>query len=379
MNFDVHRPRSDQQASSRTSDGPSGVVEGVITIPFASTDLLAEPRAAGEQSSRTSASDFFAGPENRLAVVATLSVLLDPCPYHPVVLCGPAGVGKSHLAAGVARLAMSRFPDRKIICKLASDFAREFADSVDTSSVEEYVGGLSAAWLLVLEDLDQLAGKQAAQQQLASLLDWAESNGGRVLLTLSQPPAYGTTLIAGLRSRLMGGLVAEIHLPSEACRRQMAAACAARRGVTLAPEQLTRLAAHAGGAYRQIDAAVRRLALRAAVPAHAQPLLDGDALASARPAVSLSRVATLVAREFGLRVGELAGVSRRRQTARARGVAMYLSRQWTAASLQRVAQHFGRSDHTTVMHACEQTKRRLNSDPELSRQVAAIERALAGA
>ena len=77
----------------------------------------------------------------------------------------------------------------------------------------------------------------------------------------------------------------------------------------------------------------------------------------------LRDIATLTARQFGLRLRDLRGKSRRRAVVVARDVAVYLCRQLTRDSLTRIGEYFGGRDHTTVLHACRKAEELLRADP----------------
>ena len=49
--------------------------------------------------------------------------------------------------------------------------------------------------------------------------------------------------------------------------------------------------------------------------------------------------------------------------ARARQIAMYLSREMTGASLNQIGRAFGDKDHSTVSHACRKIASLMQSDP----------------
>ncbi|MGE5858901.1 MAG: helix-turn-helix domain-containing protein, partial [Solirubrobacterales bacterium] len=61
--------------------------------------------------------------------------------------------------------------------------------------------------------------------------------------------------------------------------------------------------------------------------------------------------------------------SRSAAVARARQLAMYLTRQLTDLSLPAIAQAFNRRDHTTVIHAIRKVERGALEDAGLSRTV----------
>jgi chromosomal replication initiator protein len=55
---------------------------------------------------------------------------------------------------------------------------------------------------------------------------------------------------------------------------------------------------------------------------------------------------------------------------------MYAARDLTGESWARIAQAFGRNDHTTILHAYQQISRRLSHDPQLRARIEAIRRRL---
>lgn len=78
------------------------------------------------------------------------------------------------------------------------------------------------------------------------------------------------------------------------------------------------------------------------------PLLATTALPTAHPVRMIQRI---VAAEFGCPLAIFTAPSRRRADVYPRFAAMLLAREFTRCSLQDVAGRFGRSDHTTVVHA----------------------------
>lgn len=78
------------------------------------------------------------------------------------------------------------------------------------------------------------------------------------------------------------------------------------------------------------------------------PLLATTALPTAHPVRMIQRI---VAAEFGCPLAIFTAPSRRRADVYPRFAAMLLAREFTRCSLQDVAVRFGRSDHTTVVHA----------------------------
>jgi chromosomal replication initiation ATPase DnaA len=92
----------------------------------------------------------------------------------------------------------------------------------------------------------------------------------------------------------------------------------------------------------------------------------------------VAEIQAAVAAHFLLPLREMTSARRDRAAARARQVAMYLSRRLTPRSLPEIGRRFGNRDHTTVLHAVRRIERLRGEDAELDQAVAAIEQALAG-
>ncbi len=69
---------------------------------------------------------------------------------------------------------------------------------------------------------------------------------------------------------------------------------------------------------------------------------------------------------------ELVSPVRKRSLTIPRQVAMYLSRTLTNSSLPEIGKMFGGKDHTTVIHACNKIKNRMNQEKAFSKEVEAI-------
>ena len=129
---------------------------------------------------------FIPGPSNAEAVTA-----LDAWPRWPggaLVLVGPEGVGKTHLARAWAAQAKAVVLDRE---------SPEVAAATGRP--------------VLLEDVDQGADAEA----LFHLINLAAHDGASLLLTARKAPATWTAELPDLRSRLNALMVAEIAPPDD--------------------------------------------------------------------------------------------------------------------------------------------------------------------
>lgn len=133
-----------------------------------------------------SRAEFVAGPSNAHALEA-----LDAWPRWPggaLVLVGPEGVGKTHLARAWAESAGAAILDRA---------------NPDVAA--------AAGRPALLEDVDRGVPEEA----LFHLINLAAREGGGLLLTAQRPPVAWPAALPDLRSRLNALHVAEIEPPDD--------------------------------------------------------------------------------------------------------------------------------------------------------------------
>ncbi|GKY88329.1 DnaA ATPase domain-containing protein [Sinisalibacter aestuarii] len=138
--------------------------------------------------------DFFVSDSNAAAMAA-----LDAWqgwPARKLVLTGPEGAGKSHLAQVWADMAGAQ-----VIA------ARDLA-ALDPASL---AGGNVA-----LEDADRIAGDAAAEQAAFHLHNLVLAEGGSLLVTATTPPSRWGLALPDLASRMEGAPMVAIAPPDEA-------------------------------------------------------------------------------------------------------------------------------------------------------------------
>lgn len=73
----------------------------------------------------------------------------------------------------------------------------------------------------------------------------------------------------------------------------------------------------------------------------------------------IAQIQALIAIHAGLTLEEMVGRRKHNRIAHPRQIAMYLARRTTGASFPDIAFQFGGKDHTTVLHACQITAKRI--------------------
>lgn len=86
-------------------------------------------------------------------------------------------------------------------------------------------------------------------------------------------------------------------------------------------------------------------------------------------ALSIRQIKRVVAAYFDVEVGEIESHCRTARIVHIRHVAMYLTKVVTGRSLPEIGKHYGRRDHTTVLHAVRKIERQKAGDPDLAKAI----------
>ncbi len=323
--------------------------------------------------------DFLAGPENRLLFEAVDSLLREsPSPYSPLVLLGPPGTGKSHIARGIARHWRSK--DRDVLYTTGADFARSFAAAVENETIAGWRARQRDTSLFVLEDLTQLGRKTSAIDELLYTFDAIQHDRGQIVVTSRLPLNRIAGLPSALVARLSGGLIVSLPVPGPMARRALIDRFAERRGVRLEEGASKVLADALAVTAPELFGAVTELGLESAVdgkpltPARVRTFLTARR-GAVRPALRV--IAELSAKYHRVKLSELTSATRRRTVVQARNVAIYLARELAGKSLTHIGEFFGGRDHTTILHGYRTIDARATSDPAVRQALSELRKMLA--
>jgi len=348
------------------------------------------PRAATRRNDRATATvpawhvhpaqTFLYGPEN--AGVAALLGELSPLGEalgNPIVVAGPPGVGKSHLARGIAAAWHERGAEKgSVQFFTGAEFLAESRVALERNNLVAWQQRVRNARLFILDDLQQLAGQTTGLLELRATIDELLANGAQVLITTRLEPEHLPNLSPAFVARLQSGLSLALQPPGPQVRTELWRRYAAAQQIDLTPTVAEALA----NGLKLTAVEIWQLADELAVAIDAS-ISNGSAatratrmisteqaklaLATQRPGVkpNIRTMTNLAARYFGVKVPELLGPTRRRTVVTARNLVIYMARQLGQISLEQLGKHFGGRDHTTVLHGYRVIEERLQTDPQL--------------
>ncbi len=337
---------------------------------------------------RMSFEAYFVGKSNALAHAAALQVARtaasEPLPYNPLFIHASVGLGKSHLIQAIAHQAEA--VGKRALYLTAERFMYGFVAALKAQTAIQFKEKLRAIDLLVIDDLQFLAGK-SIQQEFCHTLNALIDGGKQVVVAADRPPADLETLDERVRSRLSGGLVVEIGALDEELRikilKSRIEAARSHHANFDVPDNVVAYVAHQVSTNgRDLDGAVNRLLAHSALSGSGMSLETAEAairdlVKNREPRrVKIEDIQRIVAKHYNVSRADILSLRRTATVVKPRQVAMYLAKSLTPRSLPEIGRRFGGRDHTTVLHAVRKIEGLVGRDTGLAEEVDLLRRLL---
>ncbi len=341
---------------------------------------------AGERpnlDSRFTFDRFVVDTSNRLAFNAAKALAEPGSPrFSPLYLHSNTGQGKTHLMHAIGHAFMDACPDATAIYMPAERFMFEFVRAVRERDTYSFKARLRGVDLLMIDDLQFIAGKESTQEEFFHTVDEFMREGKRLVIAADRSPLALEGIEARLASRLGSGLAADIK-PAELGLRR---AILDRKledmpGATVPSDVLDLLAARISSSVRELEGALNRLVAYAQLNneivtiAFAESVL-GEALRGSQRRVTIDEIQKAVSSHFDVKQLDLVSQRRAVAIARPRQIAMYLAKRLTTRSLPEIGRKFGNRDHSTVIHAVRRIEELRGTDSEIDGAVRSLMRQL---
>ena len=322
--------------------------------------------------------NFIVGTENEMAHGASLAVAKEPgYNYNPLFIYGPTGLGKTHLMHAIAHSLFARNPSARIAYITSETFTNEFIQALQTNSVAQFRRRYRELDLLLIDDIQFLAGKESTQEEFFHTFNELHNSHKQVVLTSDRPASEIAKLQERLVSRFQWGMVASISAPGLETRIAILRRKAQDRGIDLPSEIAEFIGSRIARNVRNLEGAITRIKgyLRMSpakrvldIPA-VERLLHDILVEEASHTLTVEMIQRAVAEHYRIQLSDMTSKRRMQNIAFPRQVAMYLSTQLTGLSLVAIGQAYGGRDHGTVIHARKTVGNQMEVDTNVRRAV----------
>jgi len=333
---------------------------------------------------------FVVGSSNRLAHAAAREVADSVGQmqrrYNPLFIHGAVGHGKTHILNAVAWQARRVRPQARVVYLTAEWFMSRFVQALKSRAAVAFKESLRGIDILLIDDMEFLQGP-VIQQEFCHALNSLIDSGRQIVVAADRAPSKLERLDARMRSRLGGGLVAEVGPMDLALRQKILINCieAERRedGAFAVPDPIIDfLASRLTEGGRELEGAIIRL--RAAVRLTGEPVtvdsaefIVRDLMSASEPKrIKIDDILRIISKHFAVNRSELLSSRRNRSIVRPRQIGMYLAKNLTQRSLPEIGRRFGNRDHTTVLHAIRKVEQLMSDDMSLKEEIELLKRLL---
>ncbi|MBP5211972.1 MAG: chromosomal replication initiator protein DnaA, partial [Pyramidobacter sp.] len=235
--------------------------------------------------------------------------------------------------------------------------------------------------ILLIDDIQFLAGKESTQEEFFHTFNDLYNSKKLIVLSSDRPPRELGDIDERIRSRFAWGFVSDIKPPDYETRIAILKKKAEQRHIPVNDDVINFLAEMMPSNIRELEGALNRVIASSSfsqMPITIENTREWlkDVIDITHHTLSSQRIIELVSSEFGYSPQDICGSGRTSEVSLARQTAMYLCRKHTESSYAKIAQDFGKKDHTTVIHAYKSITVRLGEDERVRKIVENIEKKL---
>ncbi len=322
--------------------------------------------------------NFIVGSFNELAHAAAWAVVKKPgFVYNPLFIYGGVGVGKTHLLQAIGNAVIKNFSQKKVKYIPAENFTAGVVSSIKNHEMENFKTKCRAIDVLILDDVQFLAGKEKTQEEFFHTFNALYENNKQIILSSDRSPKAIPALAERLRSRFEGGMIGDIGYPDYETRIAILKSKGQEKGAGFPEEVLDYVATNIQRNIRELEGALNRLVAYQKINNQAPSLEIAKSLLrnlflSPNKVASPKKILQTVAEFYDLRERDLLSVSRKKEIVRPRQIAMFLLREELKSSYPFIGRKFGGKDHTTAIYSCEKIAKELENDENLNNEIGLI-------
>lgn len=280
--------------------------------------------------------------------------------YNPLFIYGPVGVGKTHLMQAIANDVYTKTPNKKILYTTSEEFTNDVVDAIRTNNTAAMKRKFRELSLLVIDDIQFVAGKEKVQEELFHTFNTLVDQGAQIVLSSDRPPTEIKQVEKRLLSRFSGGLTVDIQSPDFELRTAILLIKAKKYQVSLSID-LAKIIAQKQQDARGLEGLLLRIITQAEagdgeitedVVSSVLSLSGEEKQSSFHPDEIIKKVCSF----YGVKETQIKSPKRNAFLVRPRQVAMYLLKKEFDLTFVEIGNLLGGRDHTTIMHGVEKVE-----------------------
>lgn len=332
-----------------------------------------------EKNSQYTFDNFVVGNSNRFAHALALGAAETPGKaYNPLFIWGGVGLGKTHLMHAMENYINENYPRLKTLFVSAETFTVELIESIAKKSTDIFREKYRKIDALFVDDIQFIAGKVSMEEEFFNTFNSLFEDSKQIVLSSDRPPNEIPNLADRLKSRFGWGYLGDIQPPEYETRVAILKQKAENQKINIDTEILMYIADNITMNIRELEGVFKTLSAYSGL-VNREITLDmaKDAIkkyrtSSSAKIITPEMIIKAVSSVFRIKEEDITSKRKTKEIVLPRQIAIYLCKNLTELSYNKIGEYFGGKDHSTIIHAIKKVEAFMEEDSEIKEKIEKI-------